>query len=95
MHTETRTSQQGELNYSERFSEHCSLQLIGGLADEKGRWEESIARFEVLLKNFVGDMVVASAYVAYLGPFTMEFRKELAAEWRAALAVLQVICRDD
>lgn len=68
----------------------CNRQLIGGLADEKGRWQESIMRFEDLLKNFVGDVVVASGYVAYLGPFTMEYRRELAAEWRGQLAEVGV-----
>ena len=48
-----------------------SLQLIGGLADEKVRWAESVAQFDEMLVNIVGDVMIASGSVAYLGAFTV------------------------
>lgn len=46
-------------------------QLIGGLADEKVRWAESVAAADEHLKNVTGDVVISSGCVAYLGPFTV------------------------
>ena len=57
--------------------------LIGGLADEKGRWQESVANLEKVIGNIIGDVLVSSGTVAYLGPFTvssytwLEFTKEI------------------
>ena len=47
------------------------LQLIGGLADEKVRWAESVSTADTMLVNVVGDVMVASGAVAYLGAFTV------------------------
>ena len=46
-------------------------QLIGGLADEKVRWAESVAHFDSMLVNVVGDVMVSAGAVAYLGSFTV------------------------
>lgn len=47
--------------------------LIGGLADEKDRWKESVDKLEYVINNFVGDVLIAAGYIAYLGPFTVSF----------------------
>ena len=49
----------------------CDCQLIGGLADEKDRWRDSVSGFDSKLVNIVGDVMVAAGAVAYLGPFTV------------------------
>ena len=46
-------------------------QLIGGLADEKVRWAESVSTFDAMLVNMIGDVMVSAGVVAYLGPFTV------------------------
>lgn len=48
-----------------------SLQLIGGLADEKVRWRETVQHLEYMVNNVSGDVLLAAGYVAYLGPFTV------------------------
>ena len=48
------------------------FQLIGGLADEKDRWKESVEKLESVIQNFVGDVLISSGYIAYLGPFTVD-----------------------
>lgn len=45
-------------------------QLIGGLGDERERWQESADRLSKDLKNLVGNVMLASGCLAYLGPFT-------------------------
>jgi len=53
--------------------------LIGGLADEKVRWAESVAHFDSMLVNVVGDVMVSAGVVAYLGPFTVSQSSRAAA----------------
>lgn len=47
------------------------LQLIGGLADEKVRWRETVQHLDYMVNNVAGDMLLSAGYVAYLGPFTV------------------------
>lgn len=47
------------------------LQLIGGLSDEKVRWQETVENLENMLDNISGNVLVAAGFVAYLGPFTV------------------------
>lgn len=43
----------------------------------------------------VGDVIIASGIVAYLGPFTMPFRVQQVKEWVKLCTDLQVICSQD
>jgi dynein heavy chain len=77
-------------------AEECGLKLqraeklIFLLGDEKVRWKESVERFNQLITNVVGDIVVAAGTIAYLGPFTEEYRAELCQTWREDLGKLGV-----
>ncbi|KAG5888365.1 hypothetical protein JTB14_033502 [Gonioctena quinquepunctata] len=51
------------------------------LGDEQIRWEESVKRFAIELENALGDVLMASACIAYLGAFTSNYRTELVAFW--------------
>ncbi|CAD5112359.1 DgyrCDS1592 [Dimorphilus gyrociliatus] len=55
--------------------------LTTALADEKIRWEESVAKFEEDLGNVVGDVFVSTACVAYYGAFSANYRLELVNFW--------------
>jgi dynein heavy chain len=55
--------------------------LVGGLAGERIRWKESVANLSVALKNVVGDCVIASGCVAYMGAFTGVYRTSLYSLW--------------
>lgn len=44
---------------------------------ERTRWELSIADLESRLSKLPGDVVVASAFMSYAGPFPSEYRDEL------------------
>lgn len=62
------------LIYKIHISLFFCLQLIGGLADEKGRWQESVKRLEKQIDLIVGDVLISAGAVAYLGPFTVSFQ---------------------
>lgn len=55
--------------------------LIDNLRDEKGRWKELSEILKVELDNLVGDVLVSSAVIAYLGPFTSFFRSKILSNW--------------
>jgi len=64
--------------------------LLGGLGGEKIRWKETVARLTIEEGNLIGDVCLASGYVAYLGPFVAVFREQLCTDWRASLVSLNV-----
>ena len=47
------------------------IQLIGGLSDEKVRWHESVLAMDGQIVNIVGDVMISSGVIAYLGTFTV------------------------
>lgn len=55
--------------------------LVSGLAGEAVRWEEAEKRLGVDLINLVGNIMIASGYISYVGPFTAPFRKSLMEHW--------------
>ena len=67
--------------------ERCKVQLVradqllGGLGGEKVRWAASAEQLGKDMINLVGNMLLASGFIAYLGPFISEFRKDMASAW--------------
>ncbi|CAH2077132.1 unnamed protein product, partial [Iphiclides podalirius] len=55
--------------------------LITGLSGERERWEKTVERLDHEFDNLPGDCLIATAFVAYLGPFVSEYREELMDEW--------------
>ena len=49
--------------------------LIGGLGGEKDRWTENAKSLGEKYINITGDVLLSSAMVAYLGAFTVDFRR--------------------
>ncbi|XP_025927284.1 dynein heavy chain 1, axonemal [Apteryx rowi] len=60
--------------------------LINGLADEKVRWQDTVQNLDYMINNIAGDMLVAAGFVAYLGPFTGDYRTALCKEWLRQLS---------
>jgi dynein heavy chain len=51
--------------------------LTSALADENVRWAEGITQLESDRDLLVGDVLLASAFISYIGPFTKRYRDEL------------------
>lgn len=64
--------------------------LIGGLADENVRWKQTVQNLEYMVSNVTGDVLLSAGYVAYLGPFTGEYRAAMADEWLQRFKELNV-----
>src|SRR3989338_9717733 len=54
--------------------------LVNGLSDEKIRWAESIKDLREREKTLVGDVLLAAAFLSYVGPFTKKYRNMLIEE---------------
>uniref|UniRef100_A0A8C3K8B9 Dynein axonemal heavy chain 1 n=1 Tax=Calidris pygmaea TaxID=425635 RepID=A0A8C3K8B9_9CHAR len=60
--------------------------LINSLADEKVRWQDTVESLDYKINNITGDVLVAAGFVAYLGPFTGQYRVALCNEWLRELS---------
>ncbi|XP_030042289.1 dynein axonemal heavy chain 2 [Microcaecilia unicolor] len=54
--------------------------LVSGLAGERIRWEETVRGLEQNLGYLVGDCLLASAFLSYLGPFLSSYREEILSQ---------------
>ena len=52
-------------------------ELTVGLAEEQERWKETVITLNEEIKLLIGNVFIAGATIAYLGPFTGQFRQEL------------------
>ena len=81
--------------------ELCSIkleraeQLIGSLGGEKTRWSQQAEELKIRYDNIDGDVLIASAIVAYLGAFTSVYREEQVKAWTQACRNLDIPCSDE
>ena len=68
--------------------------LLGGLGGEKIRWTQTAKDLASLFGNVAGDVLVSAGVVAYLGPFTADFRMEQIAEWVKGCQDLEIPCSE-
>lgn len=54
---------------------------MGGLSSESERWQVSVNQLSEDLTNMTGNIMLSSAFVSYLGPFTAGFRAKLQSQW--------------
>nr|AML30858.1 axonemal inner arm dynein heavy chain 2 [Marsilea vestita] len=69
--------------------------LIGGLGGEKVRWTNVGEELGKVYRNLTGDVLLASGYVAYLGPVTLPYRERVMSEWIKACVTKNIPCSDN
>jgi dynein heavy chain len=73
----------------------AASKLIAGLGSEKVRWSNDIERLQEQTEQLVGDCVLGSSFLSYLGVFTFKYRECLLKElWCADLVEKQVPLSD-
>jgi len=55
--------------------------LIDKLGKEEENWKVSLAKSRADKLNVVGDIVISSGIIAYLGVFTAQYRKIAIESW--------------
>ncbi|XP_030747452.1 dynein heavy chain 3, axonemal isoform X2 [Sitophilus oryzae] len=69
--------------------------LIESLGGEKARWSETARSLGSLLDNVIGDVLLSSGSIAYLGPFTVDYRKDLIKGWNKLCLDLGIPCSEN
>jgi dynein heavy chain len=59
---------------------NLAKRLIGGLADENVRWAQSIEDLKLRETTLIGDVLLAAAFLSYVGPFNKLYRTNLLEE---------------
>lgn len=69
--------------------------LIESLGDERDRWTQCAAELDVKYKSLMGDILVSSGIVAYLGAFTKAYREECINDWAQICKSKGIPCSAD
>ncbi len=67
-----------------------SVALLQNLLHERERWEAGSKEFSNQMKNLVGDTLLSSGFLTYLGFLDHQERKLLVEDWRDILHSMQV-----
>ncbi|XP_050297987.1 dynein axonemal heavy chain 3 [Anthonomus grandis grandis] len=69
--------------------------LIESLGGEKARWSETAATLGDLLNNVIGDVLLSAGAIAYLGAFTVDYRRNLIKGWNDLSLSLGIPCSEN
>ncbi|KAM9964742.1 hypothetical protein ACTFIW_004524 [Dictyostelium discoideum] len=72
-----------------------SIALLDNLNSERGRWEQQSENFNTQMSTVVGDVVLASAFLAYIGFFDQNFRTDLMRKWMIRLDSVGIKFKSD
>ncbi|KAK6642963.1 hypothetical protein RUM43_004465 [Polyplax serrata] len=69
--------------------------LIGGLGGEKSRWTLAATSLQKDYDSLAGDILVSCGVIAYLSPFTMNYRAEKMHLWQSYCKSLNIPSSDE
>jgi dynein heavy chain len=64
--------------------------LLSGLSGERGRWGDFVVSLGKAYENLLGDVLLSSGVVAYLGPFTRQYREQCLSKWADLLTARRI-----
>jgi len=68
-----------------------ATRLVSGLGDENKRWEATIKQLKVKARLLIGDVLLGSAFISYIGPFSKAFRERIVHEfWVPSIKTLNI-----
>ncbi|NXU51136.1 DYH3 protein, partial [Turnix velox] len=70
-------------------------QLISGLGGEKDRWTEAARLLGIRYIDLIGDVLLSSGTVAYLGAFTVDYRLKCQNQWQILCKEKNIPCSSD
>ena len=74
---------------------HRAQSLLGGLGGEKVRWQAIADEMGLRYAHLIGDVLVSSGIIAYLGPFTVDLRAQCIHAWVQACKDLGIPSSED
>lgn len=78
------------------FPFRCSAEtLLSGLSVEKIRWTAIASGLRISLDNVIGDILLSSAFIAYLGSFPKPYRIDLLCSWIGKCVEYDIPCTED
>lgn len=73
-----------------RLNLERAVMLVDGLAGERLRWIDTVKRLDGEFGRLPGDCLMATAFVAYLGPFVSVYRERLTVGWQKEITGRQI-----
>eukprot|EP00960_Hanusia_phi_P050219 760078-Hanusia_phi.AAC.2 len=66
--------------------------LTGGLANEQVRWAQELDQLNQDKIDLTGNILIAAGVIAYAGPFTANYRKDLIKRWTKVCSEENIPC---
>uniref|UniRef100_A0A8B9MHC5 Dynein axonemal heavy chain 3 n=1 Tax=Accipiter nisus TaxID=211598 RepID=A0A8B9MHC5_9AVES len=70
-------------------------QLINGLGGEKDRWTEAARLLGIRYVDLIGDVLLSSGTITYLGAFTIDYRLKCQKQWQVLCNENNIPCSSD
>ncbi|XP_046400520.1 dynein axonemal heavy chain 8 [Ischnura elegans] len=69
--------------------------LLEGLSGERQRWTQQSHLFKSMTEQLVGDAILLTGFLSYLGPFNQEYRINLQKSWEQGIKERDIPMTDD